>query len=178
MSGEGTSTAQDGSYGEPAVCFLLIRAPSDRSIYEAFRAIAAFAKQGCIEHLWIEGDLPLTSGLCAPEVPATVERLLQANCEMIDKLELEFGGFRWTYLRAGGHTPFRESFFDEVRIEEIGDITLSQTELRSVFACTLSRLGVASQSATGWLSDLIAEIQDELRESHRTLSAEIGETRV
>jgi hypothetical protein len=155
ITGCKNDSAPPGSFAPPAECLLLIRAPSDREIYDAFRAIAAHAKQTCIEHLWIEGDLPLTAGLCAPQAPPTVERLLNADCEMIDKLELEFGGFRWTYIRSGGHAPFRESFFDEVRIEQIEPVTLADEELRAAVQSALSQLPVVSHSGSGGLSELI-----------------------
>jgi hypothetical protein len=150
--------ALPGSFAPSAECLLLIRAPSDREIYDAFRAIAAHAKQTCIEHLWIEGDLPLTAGLCAPQPPPTVERLLNADCEMIDKLELEFGGFRWTYIRSGGHAPFRE--------------------LRAAMQSALSQLPVVSHSGSGELSGLISEIQADSGGSFRTPSDEIGASRI
>lgn len=171
-------SAGAGSFAEPAHCLLLIRAPSDRQIYEAFRAIAAHAKHGCVEHLWIEGDLPLTAGLCAPEAPPTVERLLNADCEMIDKLELEFSGLRWTYVRSGGHAPFRESFFDEVHIEQTQPLSLAVEELRILLHSALSSLPVVSHSGSGRVSDLIAEIQADSGGSYQTLPDEIGPTRI
>lgn len=152
--------AAPGEIGEAAACLLLIRAPSDWAIYEAFRALATNAPHGaCAEHLWIEGDLPLTSGLCAPEVPATLERLLNADCEMIDKLELEFGGLKWTYVRSGGHAPFRESFFDEVRVELVHALTMSRDAFRALMDCALSRLHVLSHSGTALFTEIIGELQ-------------------
>ena len=167
-----------GPFSASAQCLLLIRAPSDREIYDAFRVIAAHAKHTCVEHLWIEGDLPLTAGLCAPQAPPTVERLLNADCEMIDKLELEFGGFRWTYIRSGGHAPFRESFFDEVRIEQIEAATLADEELRAVLHSALSRLPVVSHSGSSGLSELITEIRADSGGSYRTLRDDLGASRI
>lgn len=167
-----------GSFNPPAKCLLLIRAPSDRDIYDAFRAIAAHAKGACKEHLWIEGDLPLTAGLCAPEAPASVERLLSAECEMIDKLELEFSGLRWTYIRSGGHAPFRESFFDEVHIEQVAPLSLASHEFRAVLECALSSLPVVSHSGSSELSEVIQEIQADSSAPHQALRDAMGERRV
>jgi hypothetical protein len=170
-------SAPSGSPAPSAQCLLLIRAPSDREIYGAFRVIAAHAKHTCIEHLWIEGDLPLTAGLCAPQAPPTVDRLLNAECEMIDKLELEFDGLRCTYIRSGGHAPFRESFFDEVHIEQIEPVALVGEELRAVLQSALSALPVLSHSGSGALLEMVSEIQADSGGSYRTLS-ETGENRI
>jgi hypothetical protein len=178
IAGRNNDSAPPGPSASSAQCLLLIRAPSDREIYDAFRAIAAHAKHTCVEHLWIEGDLPLTAGLCAPQAPPTVERLLNADCEMIDKLELEFGGFRWTYIRSGGHAPFRESFFDEVHIEQIEPLALVGEELRVVLQSALSALPVLSHSGSGGLLELVSEIQADSGGSYRTLPDETGANRI
>jgi hypothetical protein len=178
IAGRNNDSAPPGSSDSSAQCLLLIRAPSDREIYNAFRVIAAHAKHTCIEHFWIEGDLPLTAGLCAPQAPPTVERLLNADCEMIDKLELEFGGFRWTYIRSGGHAPFRESFFDEVHIEQIDCIAVVGEELRAVLRSALSALPVLSHNGSGGLSEMITEIQADSGGPFRTFSDEIGADRI
>ena len=170
--------APPGSFSTSAQCLLLIRAPSDREIYGAFRLIAVHAKQPCVERLWIEGDLPLTAGLCAPQAPPTVERLLNADCEIIDRLELEFGGFRWTYIRSGGHAPFRESFFDEVHIDQVEPVALEGEELRAVLQSALSQLPVVSHSGSAGLSELITEIRADSGGSYRTLSDEVGASRI
>lgn len=164
MTGErDRESASAASFSEPGRCLLLLRSPNDREIYEAFRAIAAHAKRGCKEHLGVEGNLSLTAGLCASEVPATVERLLDADAEMIDRLELEFGGLRWTYLRSGGHPPFRESFFDEIHLQQVDALSLSDSQLHDVVEHAASQLPIATHSGEGALCDLVTEALEHAR---------------
>ncbi len=144
---------------EPSeLCFLLIRAPTDREIYGAFRAIAAHAQdQAQHEQLLIEGDVPLTAGLTSPTVPTTLQRLLNADCDMIDTLSLDIGGLSVIYRRSGGHAPFRESYFDEVRIETKDAAAIDPAELESLIHDLSHHLCVASHTATGAHADLIAD---------------------
>jgi hypothetical protein len=140
-------------------CLLLIRAPSDRTIYEAFRSLAARGRNRLTEeHLFIEGDIPLTAGLSAPAVPGTLERLLEADCEMIDKLELKFGPLQVSYLRSGGHAPYRESFFDEIRLEADA-VHLDQNELSELLEVIFRHLSVTSHSGSPLLSTVVAQVE-------------------
>lgn len=136
-------------------CLLLIRAPSDRSIYETFRAVATHDR-GRIRHeqLLIEGNVPLTAGLAAPEVPHTVERLLEAESEMIDKLALQTGKLRMTYVRSGGHAPYRESYFDEIQLDA-PRATAKPHEIAQVLETLFKGLSVTSHMGTPYLSELI-----------------------
>jgi hypothetical protein len=162
--------ANSVSFVEAAQCLLLIPAPSDRDIYRAFRALAAHARHGCKEYLSIEGGVVLTAGLCAPDTPPTLERLLNADCEMIDRLELELDGLRWSYVRSGGHAPFRESFFDEVHLKQVGELTLSPDELRALLECALQELPIVSHSGETDLAHLISEISQGSRGSFVTVT--------
>jgi hypothetical protein len=166
MKGErDRDSAPAGSASEPGHCLLLLRSPNDREIYEAFRTIATHAKRGCKEHLGVEGNLSLTAGLCEPQTPGTVERLLSADVEMIDQLELEFGGLRWTYLRSGGHPPFRESFFDEIHIQQVDVLSLSDSQLHDLIESMISQLPIATHSGEGALCDLVSEAFEHARRS-------------
>lgn len=144
---------------------MLIRAPSDRAIYDAFRSLAARGRSRVTEeHLFIEGDIPLTAGLSAPSVPGTLERLLEADCEMIDRLELKFGSLQITYLRSGGHAPYRESFFDEIRLEA-DTANLEQDELSGLLEPIFQQLSVTSHSGSPLLSTVVAECLKQDRDS-------------
>lgn len=144
---------------EPAeLCLLLIRAPADREIYAAFRALAAQAQDhSSREQLIIEGDVPLTAGLSTPSVPATVQRLLDADCDMIDNLSLQIGELCVTYVRSGGHAPFRESFFDEVRLEAKDASSIDSANVEKVLEILNVHLAVVSHTVTGAFADLIAQ---------------------
>ena len=151
-------------------CLLLIRAPSDREIYSAFRSLAArWRSQLRAEYLSIEGDVPLTAGLSEPVVPRTLERLLDADCEMIDTLAAEIGSLRITYVRSGGHAPFRESFFDEVRIETIDEKTPQLEEPQAVLEDLLGLLTVTSHNATSLFAELIETIRTKSLEESEPL---------
>jgi hypothetical protein len=148
-------------------CLLLIRAPSDRAIYDAFRSLAARGRSRLTEeHLFIEGDIPLTAGLSSPSVPGTLERLLEADCEMIDKLELKFGSLQISYLRSGGHAPYRESFFDEIRLEADA-AQLDQSELSGLLEVIFRQLSVTSYSASALLSTVVAQVGGDDRDGSR-----------
>lgn len=152
---------------EPSeLCFLLVRAPADGEIYAAFRTLAANAQeQVAREELLIAGDVPITSGLTSSAVPPALQRLLDAGCDMIDKLSLEIGDLSITYLRSGGHAPFRESYFDEIRIEARDPDAIDPAALERVIETLNSHLSIASHTATGTYADIIAEASS--RESVR-----------
>lgn len=181
MTGErDTETASARSLNEPGHCLLLLRSPSDREVYEAFRTIAAHSKHDCREHpcreyLSVEGNLSLTAGLAATNVPATVVRLLDADAEMIDRLEIEFGGIKWTYVRSGGHPPFRESFFDEIHIQQTDALSMSDAQLHDLCDHALGRLSVATHSGEGLLENLVTEVLEQARRSEFKSSAAPGE---
>jgi hypothetical protein len=138
-------------------CLLLIPAPSDAAIYEIFRSLASRWRSRLLsQQLWIEGDLPLTPGLTEAAVPQTMTRLLDADCAIIDKIELQFAALRITYVRSGGHAPFRESYFDEVRLEASAT-SLSSNEVRAIVESTLRSLPVASYSASPGFAELIED---------------------
>ncbi len=144
---------------EPEQALLLVRAPSDREIYQAFRALAVrWGDREIGEQLLIEGDVPLTADLAAPAMPATLQRLLDADCEMIDVLAIEAHPIRVTYVRSGGHAPFRESFYDELRVQVREDVAASAGELESVFTTLFCHLGVVSHSADSPFATIIAEV--------------------
>ena len=176
MNGERDSgTASARSLSEPGHCLLLLRSPTDREIYETFRTLASNAKRGCREHLTVEGDLSLTAGLGAPEIPGTIERLLDAEADMIDRLELEFGGLRWSYFRSGGHPPFRESFFDEVHIQQTDALSISDMQLHDLIERTISQLPIATHNGEGRLFDLVTEVLEQVRHADRQSSTVHGE---
>src|SRR5690242_18826625 len=84
-------------------CILVITAPSDRVVYQCFRSIARRWRGLLSAHrLWIVEKVPLSSGICLEEPSAAIARILDANCDMISLLELEFGSLVCTYVRSGG----------------------------------------------------------------------------
>jgi hypothetical protein len=138
-------------------CLLLVPAPSDAAIYEIFRSLASRWRSRLLsQHLWIEGDLPLTPGLTEAAIPPTMTRLLDADCAIIDKIELQIAGLNVTYVRSGGHAPFRESYFDEVRLEASAG-SLSSNEVRAIVESTLKSLPFVSYSATPGFAELVED---------------------
>lgn len=138
-------------------CLLLVRAPSDHEIYGAFRQLASrWRNQAIGEQLLIEGDVPLTAGLGAPAVPATLQKLLDADCEMIDLLLMQAHHITVTYVRSGGHAPFRQSYFDEVRVHVDEVDEASATELEAIFRTLFDCLEVVSHSALAPVSNILA----------------------
>ena len=179
MTGErDKETASANSLNETGQCLLLLRSPTDREVYEAFRTIAAQSEHAAREFLSVEGDLSLTAGLAAPVIPATVGRLLDADAEMIDRLEIEFGGLKWTYVRSGGHPPFRESFFDEIHIQQVDALSMSDAQLQDLLERALSRLSIATHSGEGVLYDLVTETLEHARRSEFESSAAHREKRI
>lgn len=148
MVGELDREGQPFSAGSSSEqCLLLIDSPSDRAVHDAFRAIAARDPRAVSgEHLWIEGDVPLTAGLTTQAVPRTLARLLEADCEMIDRLELEIGPLQIRYLRSGGHEPFRESFYDEIHLDV--QEACNEAAVSEIVREICERLSVVSHSGT------------------------------
>jgi hypothetical protein len=99
-----------------------------------------------------------TAGLASPAVPASLQRLLDADCEMIEMLAIEVGDISVTYVRSGGHAPFRESFFDELRVRVREGATPSAGELESIFSALFSHLGVVSHTAKSPFAEIIADV--------------------
>jgi hypothetical protein len=143
--------------GEREHCLLLVPAPSDAAIYEIFRSLASRWRSRLLsQHLWIEGDLPLTPGLTEASIPPTMTRLLDVDCAIIDKIELQFAALSITYVRSGGHAPFRESYFDEVRLEASAT-SLSSNEVRAIVDSTLKLLPFVSYSASPGFAELVED---------------------
>lgn len=100
-------------------CLLVIAAPSDADIYECLRSLAQKWRHTLgAERLWIENDLRISSGLMLDLPPLAVQKILDAERELILRMELELGGLLLTFARTSGGGPFRQTYFDEIRIEQ------------------------------------------------------------
>lgn len=137
----------DGSGGH---CLLVIAASSDAAIYGCFRSLAHKWRASLqAERLWIEHAVPISSGLTFDSPPDIVQRILNAERELILRIEIELGSLLVAFNRSGGAGPFRQSFFDEIRIErryfdDESEPTIPQV-LEQVRECL--RIGAAVLSA-------------------------------
>ena len=126
-------------------CVLLIPAPTDAQVYRCCRAIAwRLQVPLTCERLWLEQDVPLTPGLCEPKPPSAISRVLACDCMLIARIQLEVGGLQIDYVRSGGHDPFRESFFDEVRLSAVGVLQLDQAQVQEVIMILCTALDAAA----------------------------------
>jgi hypothetical protein len=92
----------------------------------------------------------MTSGLTCATAPIGITKILQANLDVIAKIELMFGGVRVTYVRSGGQGPtlYRKSFFDEIKLSMDGPSTLSQTEIGQLILLISTSLHVTAASGS------------------------------
>ena len=100
-------------------CLLLIAAPTDAEIYGCFRAVSRKWRHSLLaERLWIEHDVPISSDFTSEHPPEAVQRIIAADRELILRIEVEIAGLLVSFSRSSGYGPFRQSFFDEIRIEQ------------------------------------------------------------
>ncbi|HKQ82437.1 MAG TPA: hypothetical protein VJS42_09605 [Steroidobacteraceae bacterium] len=126
-------------------CVLLIPAPADTRIYSCCRSIAELLDcQVTCERLWIEHEVPLSPGLCVPEPPLAISRILAHDSTLIARILLEAGGLQIEYLRSGGHDPFRESFFDEVHLSVSSELQCDHQQLQDVLMTLHAALDAAA----------------------------------
>ncbi|HEU4654366.1 MAG TPA: hypothetical protein VFS47_10285, partial [Steroidobacteraceae bacterium] len=100
-----------------------------------FRAVARrWSGRVTREYLLIEGGVPISSGLTLDVPPPTISKLIDASIDVIARIELEFGGLWICFERTGGGGPqlFRQSFFDQVRIELRGPSALEMSEIQQL----------------------------------------------
>jgi hypothetical protein len=133
-------------------CSLLIPAPADSAVYRCFQSIARQWKQQLTsEQLFIEGDVPMGSGLTQTASPPGIAKILHANLDVIARIQLAFGGLCVAYVRSGGHAHQvqRKIYFDEIRLELNGVSTLSQAEIGQLvlLLATCLRVSAARGSA-------------------------------
>ena len=131
-------------------CLLLIPAPTDGVVYRCFQRIAqTWQRQLTHQLLLIEGDVPLTASFESREPIGAIGKLLDANLDVIARIELNFGTLRVMYVRSGGHGPqcYRQSFFDEIRFEIDGACTLGREEVGQVLLGIST--GLHASAATG-----------------------------
>jgi hypothetical protein len=81
-------------------------------------------------------------------------------------------------VRSGGHPPFRESFFDEIQIQQVDALSMSDAQFQELLDRALSRLSIATHSGEGSLHDLVAAMLDHARRSEFESSAAHPEKRV
>jgi len=138
-------------------CLMLIPAPADGVVYLCFKRITqAWRQQLTYHQLLIDGDVPLSAGFDADEPSVTITRLLDANLDVIARIELQFGALDVTYVRSGGHGPqlYRESFFDEVRFDIKGASTLSRDEVGQLILAISTGLHASAASGTSEFGEL------------------------
>ncbi|MET0986424.1 MAG: hypothetical protein ABW034_13555 [Steroidobacteraceae bacterium] len=88
--------------------------------------------------------MPLSPGLCAPEPPLAISRVLAHDSTLIARILLEVGGLQIEYLRSGGHDPFRESFFDEVHLTASSELQCDHQQLQEVLMTLHAALDAAA----------------------------------
>jgi hypothetical protein len=138
-------------------CLLLIPAPADGVVYRCFQRIAqTWQRKLTHQLLLIEGDVPLTAGFDSREPIGAIGRLLDANLDVIARIELHFGTLRVMYVRSGGHGPqcYRQSFFDEVRFGIEGASTLNREEVGQVLLGISTSLHASAATGTSEFSEL------------------------
>lgn len=144
MLGVSIVTSSEAS-AAPGHCLLLIPSPSDELVYRSFRSVGQqWGSYVTDERLWIEGGVPLTPHLTTHATSPLVSSLAGTQLDVISRIELSFDGLTIAYVRSGGHGPtmFRESFFDEIRIEQEGKSSLSVDALASLCRELCSSLDV------------------------------------
>ena len=129
---------QESQAGWPASgALFLIRSPSDEQVYKCFRGLAQrFAPYVKHESLWIEGDVPLSAGFAAAEPSPAIQRLIDAESSIVTRVEIHLGGLTIAFVRSGGVGPtiYRESYFDELRINEQGSLELTHEQIEEIVA--------------------------------------------
>lgn len=136
-------------------CVLMIPAPADNQIYDCLHSIAAgLVPHVACERLWLEHEVPLSPGLCDPQPPCAIGRVLSHGSSLIARIALEIGGLKLEYVRSGGHDPFRESFFDEVLLAIIGELQLDQQQVQDVLLALYTGLGATVFRGSPLFTDL------------------------
>jgi hypothetical protein len=138
-------------------CLMLIPAPADGVVYRCFKRIAqSWPHRVTHQQLLIEGDVPLSTGFDSDEPSVTITRLLDANLDVIARIELHFAGLEVSYVRSGGHGPqlFRTSYFDEIRFDIKGASTLTRDEIGQVLLAISTNLHASAASGTSEFNEL------------------------
>jgi hypothetical protein len=137
-----------GDYGDIATSALLIAAPSDWRIYKAFRHIAAHWREHVVsEGLWLEHDIPIVADFTGSKVPAVLTKLFDGERTIVAKIELVLGSLHIEFIRSGGHPPFLQSFFDEIRLSLAGEQRFAEEELGHVVATLFRNLSIRAITA-------------------------------
>jgi hypothetical protein len=156
FAGGGRDTVRE-NFISSGHCLVLIPAPADGVVYRCFQRIAQ-VWQDRITHqqLRLDGDVPLTAGFQAKEPSLAISRLLDANVDVIARIELQFDALHVTYVRSGGHGPqlYRQSFFDEVRFEVDGHSSLSHEEIGQVLLAITADLHATAATGTSEFTEL------------------------
>jgi hypothetical protein len=141
-------------------CLFVVPSPADSLLYACFRAIAQ-RRQPFLsaERLWIEGGVLLSSGLTLDLPPATISKLVGGDLQIISRLEVEFGDLYVCFARAGGHGPqiFRESFFDEIRIERMASGSRAEIDVRELVKELDAFLDVSAAMVSGEFCEIANE---------------------
>jgi hypothetical protein len=128
---------------------VLITTPPDLTIYMAFRKLARLWKiHLSAEGLWLERDVPIAPEFLATEVPAPLVKMFKHARAIVSRIEIVLGNLRIEFIRSGGHPPFPESFFDEIRMHADGDLSLLDADIAEISAQLFTGLHVNAVSAT------------------------------
>jgi hypothetical protein len=142
-----------GSGGKSeSYCVLVIPSPTDAVVYGCFRSIARKWQPYLLsEQLWIEGDVPISSGFLLDSPPRTISRLLDAEVAIIAGVSLELTGLTVSYRRSGGHGPpmYRQSFFDDLLITKRDGAAMSTSDVQEMIEELHGCLEIGSVMATG-----------------------------
>ncbi len=142
----------------PEECLVLIRIPSDRVIYTAFKEVARrWPTLIESERCTLEGDVSLTPSF-GTETPSHFNKIINARVALIERLCLEVGGVTVTYRRVSGHGEYKLTSFDELRIELGPNPFIDLAELRELIASFSKSLLVVTVSGTPLFAELWNEI--------------------
>ncbi|HEU4600664.1 MAG TPA: hypothetical protein VFS24_01790 [Steroidobacteraceae bacterium] len=147
-------------------CLLLIPAPTDGVVYRCFqRLMQRWSAHVTGQALLIEGNVPLTPNFDAAEPRGAIARLLDANLDVIGRIELCFGSLRVSYVRSGGHGPrlYRQSYFDEVRLEIDGATSVTREQIGEMLLEITARLHASAATGTAELTELTEALPLQVR---------------
>lgn len=151
-------------------CLFVIPSPSDDVIHGGFRAIAQRWRVHVTgERLWIEGDVPMSASLTTPVPSPALERLLAFRADVIARIDLNFDGLTFSYVRSGGHGPvmYRKSFFDEVRVELEGYTSVQEHDLGEMLRELCTSLEVGRGTASPKFMPLLEQLQSGTARDHQ-----------
>jgi hypothetical protein len=155
--GSGVSTALPADH-----CLLLISAPTDREVYAGFSELAQrWRSRLQHEELALEGLVCIEPQFASQVLPPAIEKVLAANCCIIETVAIDLGGLLLRFSRSGDRTPHGGSFFDELRLEVTDHLNLDGREVRQVARDVWRSFNVVAASGTPLFNSFKAEFTAE-----------------